>query len=90
MEAGICKCPRIQEERHGKGNGLKRSQEKLPHHLTLLWWPKGKWLLSGHLQHGGHMTAKFCSLRTNKVRMWVILEEGAFQGEIPGRSSQLE
>lgn len=48
--AGISKCHGIQEERHGKGNGMKRCQEKLRHPLAFPWWPKGKFLLSGQLQ----------------------------------------
>lgn len=29
-------------------------------------------------KHCGHRAAKFCSLRANKVRVWVVLREGLF------------
>lgn len=34
--AEISRCQGNQEERHGKGNGMTKCQEHLPHHLVMM------------------------------------------------------
>lgn len=72
----------------GKEAGEK-CQEKLHHSLAFPWWPKGKFLLSGHLQALWAHRCQVLQFRTDEVRMWLILGDRYFQGRIVGRSSQL-